>query len=388
MDAIQRGIITLIKSAVLQQGLELPEGFDLEQALPQIRRHSIIALCYDGAVRCGIDQKLPVMQKLFMGYVRAMQISEGQLRQIRRICDAFETNGIDYMLLKGANMKHLYPAPELRTMGDVDILIRMEQYDRIEPVMQELGYTFEKEVDCEIVWDHKELHLELHKRMLSRDHKDYYLYLGEGWNRAISGRGNSFFMKPEDVYIFEIIHFAKHFRNGGIGLRHVTDLWLYRDKYPDLDEGYLLEELRKLNMEEFYGNIRRLIGVWFLDQPEDEMTEFLSAYIFASGNWGLAEEHFLSSLLRKEQTEPGQTSQAGFIVSKLFPSAEHLAPKYTVLQKAPWLLPAVWVYRPFYKLFRERDSLKREVAKVELVTEEKLDAKRQMLRSVGLEFNF
>lgn len=388
MDAIQKGIITLIKSAVLQQGLELPQGFDLEQALPQIRRHSVIALCYDGAARCGIDQNLPVMQKLFMGYVCSMQISEGQLRQIRRICDAFETNGIDYMLLKGANMKHLYPAPELRTMGDADILIRMEQYDRIEPVMRSLGFEAVLESNHELIWNHPELHLELHKFLIPTYNDDYYGYYGEGWRLAKPMSGSSYRMDPENEFVYELTHFAKHFRDGGIGLRHVTDLWLYRVKHPDLDEGYLLEELKKLSMEEFYGNIRRLIGVWFLDQPGDEMTEFLSAYIFASGNWGLAEEHFLSGLLRKERTEPGQTNRAGFVLSRLFPSAEQLAPKYTVLQKAPWLLPAVWVYRPFYKLFRERDSLKREVAKVELVTEEKLDAKRQMLRSVGLDFNF
>ena len=41
----------------------------LEQALPQIRRHSIIALCYDGAVRCGINQNLPVMQKTLVRFL-------------------------------------------------------------------------------------------------------------------------------------------------------------------------------------------------------------------------------------------------------------------------------------------------------------------------------
>ena len=64
MDNMHRGIITLIKSAVLQQPLELPVDFDLEQACKQIRRHGITAICYDGAVRCGVDQNLPVMQML------------------------------------------------------------------------------------------------------------------------------------------------------------------------------------------------------------------------------------------------------------------------------------------------------------------------------------
>ena len=44
------------------------------------------------------------------------------------------------MPLKGCNMKALYPSPELRVMGDADILIRVEQYDRIRPIIQSLGF--------------------------------------------------------------------------------------------------------------------------------------------------------------------------------------------------------------------------------------------------------
>ena len=88
MDVIQRGIITLIKSAVLQQSLALPKGFELERAYDQIKRHSLIAICYDGAVRCGIEKTLPVMEKLYMGSVRSLQISELQLRSIRALTQA------------------------------------------------------------------------------------------------------------------------------------------------------------------------------------------------------------------------------------------------------------------------------------------------------------
>ena len=39
-----------------------------------------------------------------------------------------EENGIDYLPLKGYNLKKLYPKPELRTMGDADVLIRLADF--------------------------------------------------------------------------------------------------------------------------------------------------------------------------------------------------------------------------------------------------------------------
>ena len=65
MDVQQQGILTLIRCGLTGEKLALPEGFDLEKAIPQIMRHGVTAMAYDGAVKCGVDKGLPVMQKLF-----------------------------------------------------------------------------------------------------------------------------------------------------------------------------------------------------------------------------------------------------------------------------------------------------------------------------------
>ena len=387
MNTLCRGIITLIKSAVIQQALELPADFSLEEAYPQIRRHSLIALAYDGAVRCGISRQEPVMQKLFAGYIRSMQISEGQMKQVSRICQTFDENGIDYMPLKGCNMKAMYPAPELRTMGDADILIRMEQYEKIVPLMEGLEFQHELESDHELIWKHPSLYLELHKRVIPSYNNDYYAYFGDGWRLARLERGTRYRMDPEGELIYELTHFAKHFRDGGIGCRHVTDLWLLR-RQEKLDWDLIRGELEKLRLLEFWENISGLIDLWFEAGEENELSAFLTEYIFASGNWGQMEERFLSLLLRKERKDPNHTKPTGYILARLFPSAETMKQKYTFLEKAPWLLPAVWAYRPMKKLLFERRDLKRQTDNLKLVTEEKVEGKRAMLRSVGLDFNF
>ena len=58
-------MITLLKSAILQQPLPLPEDFDLEKAMPLVRSHQVASLIYDGAACCG-DRRCAA-GKLFPG---------------------------------------------------------------------------------------------------------------------------------------------------------------------------------------------------------------------------------------------------------------------------------------------------------------------------------
>ncbi len=118
MDTVQKGTVTLLKSAITGQKLALPEGFDIAEAYQKTKAHHMASLIYAGAVNCGIDPQKPVMQRLFQGYCRALQINERQMRDLERVFAAFEDNQIDYLPLKGCIMKEMYPRPELRMMGD------------------------------------------------------------------------------------------------------------------------------------------------------------------------------------------------------------------------------------------------------------------------------
>ena len=55
MDTTQQLIITLLKSAVTEEVLPLPEGFSLEEACEMIQKQELATLAYDGAIRCGIS---------------------------------------------------------------------------------------------------------------------------------------------------------------------------------------------------------------------------------------------------------------------------------------------------------------------------------------------
>lgn len=383
------GILTLLKSAIIQQKIALPEGFQLQDANDHINQHHIASLIYEGALLCNIPQNDIRLLQLFQKYCKALQVSERQLRELERIYNAFEENGIDYMPLKGCKMKALYPKPELRNMGDADILIRTEQYDKIRSVMQSLQFTEGEETVHELVWKSDALYLELHKHLIPSYNRDFYGYFGEGWARAKLLRGTQYTMTPEDEFIFLFTHFAKHYRDGGIGCRHVVDLWVFLRSHPELDLDYIQTELKKLQLLDFYRNIRRLISTWFEDQESDSRTDFLTEFIFASGSFGQIENRVLSRAVRDaNHSVLGFSGKLLYLWQTAFPGIKILREKYTILKKHPYMLPLVWLIRPFYKVLFEWRSLRQQQRNLAAFDEDGMENHQKMLHYVGLDYNF
>lgn len=386
MNATQKGIITLLKSAITQEKLELPEGFDLSEAYALVQKHHMATLIYDGAARCGIERKSEVMGKLFQDYFRALRTSEKQMAQVNKIFAAFNENGIDYMPLKGCKMKALYPKPELRIMGDADILIRMEQYDRIKPIMESLGMKADHESDHELVWKNDSLYLELHKRVIPSYNKDFYEQLGDGWHLGKLREGTRYSMTQEDEFFYLFTHFAKHYRDGGIGCRYVVDLWAYLRSHPELDEEKVKRDLEKLQLLEFYENIRRLIDVWFGDAQADEKSDFITDFIFASGSWGTLRARTIS--VRVRDTKHTSKGKLPYIWRRFFPSMEDMEFLYPVLKKHPVLLPVFYVWRVIDKIFIQRGVVKRQMQMVAAINPENIESRQQALNYVGLDYHF
>lgn len=166
MNTTHLGLVALLRSAITGEKLSLPDGFSLEEADSIISGQGLVPLAYVGAKNCGISLKTELMQRYKMQYGRIMLQSERQMEAVKKLLAAFEEHGIDYLPLKGCVMKPLYPQPEMRMMGDADILIRLEQYDRIKPVMQMLKYEYVKESSYDIPWKNDALYVELHKCLI------------------------------------------------------------------------------------------------------------------------------------------------------------------------------------------------------------------------------
>lgn len=387
IDKNHIGILALIKSALVGKAGVLPEGFSLEEAEQLIMRHQVAGMAYEGAVLCGIAKSEPVMQRLFQRYYQQIVKNEKQLMILDKLFGAFDANGIDYLPVKGVNMKKLYPNPAMRTMGDADVLIRMSQYEKIRPLMRDLGFTEGPEVDYELVWEKGVLHLELHKRLLHSRNTDYFKYFGEGWEHAIPAEGHRYTYTPERHFMFLLVHFAKHYRDGGIGLRQAIDLWLYAQKVP-MDEKQLTRELEQAKMLEFYTNIKNLLDTWFGDRPVDEKTAFISEYVFSSGSWGVIEQKTIAQSLRESKQKGSlEKVRRTMLREAIFPPLKTMKKRYPVLDKAPALLPVYWPVRWVGALASRRDNIRNYAHNIEISSPEQVDSFEKSLQYVGLSFD-
>lgn len=388
MTELQQGILTLIKSAILDRPFPLPSGFSLAEVPELCRAHEITPMVCEGAVNCGIHTQ-PGFRTLFQESCQHLLLSERQGVAIQSICRTFDKNGIDYMPVKGCLMKRRYPKHEFRPMSDADILVRTNQYDKIRPLMKELGFFEGVESNHEYIWLSRSLNVELHKRLVPSYNKDYYAYFGDGWRLATQRKGTRYAMTPEDEFIYLFVHLAKHYRDGGIGCRQMVDLWVHRRSFPDLDEPYLRRELKKLQLLEFYENILRTLAVWFEDGPADEITRCITDFIFTSGAWGTEEDHMLSEAVR-EQKMAGSVlgGKLASGIKLVFPPYSGMAMHFPVLKKVPILLPVMWPVRWLELLFVRRKSALKKGALIRTATAERVQTYQERLNYVGLDFRF
>ena len=384
MTDFQIGIITLMKCAITGESTTLPEYFSLEKAEAFAVKQSIITLVYEGAVLCGISPKEPVMQRMFQRYVQLMLHSERQMMEVERVFKAFDENGIDYLPLKGCTMKKHYPKPELRYMGDADILIRTEQYDRIQLVMEELGFKKGLENDYEYHWEKSSLNVELHKSLVSSANGFFYEYWKGVWSSAKNSAGTRFALSSEDDLLFQLIHFAKHYRKSGIGVRYLLDLWIFLQTHPNLDDSYLERELSNLNLLEFYRNILDLICAWFEGGITTEKTDFMTDYLFSGNSWGSWKNTQVYNIRAKKGSASHR--KVSFLISRLFPPLAIMTFQYPLLKKIPVLLPVFWFLRWRKLWISNPKNRKKAMYIITTVSDEMVNKRQEHMQYVGLNF--
>jgi len=390
-DSFRQGIIALINSALCGKAISLPDDFDIVKTAEYAKKNELVGLIYYGAINCGVDASSSSMQELFNQTCRFLMISERQVFTVEQVCKAFDENGIDYMPVKGTLMKNLYPKPDMRVMGDADILIKVDQYDKIAPVMEGLGFSQVFESDHEIAWRKPELFVELHKRLIPSYNNDYFAYYGDGWQlgRPCDNRPCRFEMSDEDQMIYLFTHFAKHYRDGGIGVRHLVDLYVYSRAKTEMNAEYLKTELGKLQLFEFYENIMNTLSVWFDGAKGDQKTEMITDTIFGSGIYGNRENHIAFEGIKDlKATNSAEGARRKRWLRIVFLPYKNMCQKYPFLEKFPFLLPIMWVVRWISTLLFKQDKIKKQQDDMKNLTADKIVTYQQALNFVGLDFNF
>ena len=111
--------------------------------LSRWRRLRLTPLLYHEVIRHGWQEVVSpwLLHELKTDYARALRTSSRQEVEILNVLRHLQRDGIEVILLKGADLRHrLYHDPALRPMIDVDLLISPRMVPRARQVLHGLGY--------------------------------------------------------------------------------------------------------------------------------------------------------------------------------------------------------------------------------------------------------
>ena len=390
MNDFQRGILAVIKSGFTGEKASVAADFPWAEAVKFAKAQSLEVMLFLGAEKSGVHMPAEVFSALQKRAMLMLAYAVRQDSEADRIFALLRDKNIDFLPLKGAILRHMYPEIGMRFMSDIDVLIKPEQYPAVEKLMQNEGYDFVCESDHEYIWDRKNiLHIEFHRRLIPSYNKDYFAYYGDGWRLAKRDNGSEYKMSDEDFLIYIFTHLAKHYRDSGIGLKHFIDIWVYLSKRPELDMEYVEAELAKLQLSEFFKNVRAALKVWFESGAENEISDMITDWSFSGGAYGCYEKKVLSSAVKEAADRDGKNDSRIMRVAKAaFMPYALMCQKYPFLRKAPVLLPVMWLVRIASAVIFKRGNIKKRNSEINMMTDTNVDGYHTALNRVGLDFNF
>ena len=344
--------ISLLREALTGEkaSLESPTDRDLAEVFILSRKHDLSHLT--GEVLSAHGVTLPEKVELLFRAesCRAVYRYTRLWDTFEKVSALFEENGIDYIALKGARLRHYYPRAEMRNSCDVDILVKEEDLSRaVSLLVETLGFVREGETYHDVsLFLHETIHFELHYNITENDPRTDSL-LSSVWSHARAVDGTHKYEMSDAFFAFHIIsHAYSHFARGGCGIRSLMDIWVLRHR-TDYDEDGVRALLGECGLLPFYEGFVSLSEVWFSGAEADELTCLMQDFILRGGIYGTRENRVNAGAGRKK-------SKLRYALSRIFLPMRYLSLSYPVLKKYPILMPLYQVRRWLRVLFSKKRS--------------------------------
>ncbi len=386
MDAYKTEILTsLIAKAVCGKELALPDGCELTDSLlaelyALSRAHDVSHLVGAALSACGILDSSTASGAYSDSTFFAIYRYENMSFTLKQVKDAFESQKIPFIPLKGAVLAELYPEPWMRTSCDIDILVHEQDIGRAASVLTDiLGFSEGKTSDHDMTFISKEgICVDLHFSLFENKHfKKAVKILSEVWSYASPVKEGCFEQRinADMLLFYHIAHMARHFLRGGCGIRPFIDLYLLIHNTTD---GFPYELLKKADLVRFGESVAKLSRIWFDSDEHDETTLIMQSFILDGGNFG-------SDKTRHTACRNIAGGKKRYIASRLFLPYDKLKNQYPILNRHRFLTPACEICRLFsFAVGKKKKLRKEQLEQINNLNEESLEKVLIMFENTGL----
>ena len=219
------------------------------------------------------------------------------------LCERIRAQGITVAVIKGMASACYYPFPVLRKMGDIDLIVKPEEYAQAVRILKESGFIETSETnEYHTSAKRNDITVELHRSPASV-HKDVHGefirdFILSGLNAVeIKTSGiDSFPMLPWQQNGMELIwHIRQHLYNG-LGFRQIIDWMMFVDHCLD-DGKYSGFEfaLKKSGLDNMAAVVTKMCqkylglreeGITWCRNADDRLCDDVLNYIIEQGNFG------------------------------------------------------------------------------------------------------
>ncbi len=354
-------LLYLLKCAVLNQKPETVfENIDYRELFQLARKHGVENILYYSVKALDIPSDVLDLYKRSL-YVAAAADSKQQY-YMALLSAQFQAHNIKFMPLKGQILKKLYPSPDMRKSGDIDILFENKDSEKVKNIMLENGFKVKEygEHNIHDEYSANGVLIEMHRSLISEKYFEWGELCSDIEKSWIQENNCEYKLSDEDYYLYMIAHMAKHMKYGGIGVRFILDVFVYLSKYNNsLNWEYISRKLEHGKLLKFEQVCKKLSGVWFENAEHDTVTKELEEYIISGQLFGLQSRYVTSDYIIHHGAQKMSLYQKiKRLFSATFMPFDEMKGKYPILKKYAVLLPFCWIHRIFYAVFFKKGRVK------------------------------
>ncbi len=379
-------VLALIRASLFDQSIIITEETeDWGKIYTELKQHAIAVLPANVLQRFDIPEE--VRNDWRKQIYQQVYISKTMLYEQDIILDELKSCGIPVVVLKGSSAAQYYPEPELRVMGDIDLLVKPDDFLSACSVMKAAGYKQITNIDMtgsrNTVFTKNFVTVELHHHYASAGSKEINDRFNEIlYTDIISDR---FILSDVQNGLVIIEHIARHM-NGGIGLRQIIDWMMFVDRCLN-DEVWktsFCPMAKSIGLDTLSITVTRMCqlylglksdGITWCSNADESLCETLMEYILSCGNFGNKRSLLSSAAATKITAKKNPIALFKHLQS-------HGENNWVLLKKHRFLKLFAW----FYQLCRYL-----KLAKVQKLSPSKIKAmydegsrRRDMLNKLGI----
>ncbi len=371
MKLSEQFILNILKKSLFD--LEISEhkleAIDWKGVFLEAKHHTVLPLVLQEIVSSSKEYK--VEESVLKRWKAAVSYQVATNHKLMywqdRVIELLEKSDIPYAVLKGTSVSCCYKKPELRVLGDIDLLFNASDCQKATDLLCENGYeNLNLNLAIHEAVQQKGVRIEPHYMVAeipdNKAGENIKAFFADAldWVEAEKIIPYSFnVLSPRHQFVALLLHMERHLSHDGIGLRQLSDWAMFINARinNELWENQVKPVLKTFGLLKFAQVITKVCVLYLgLDsvkfnwcmEADDKLCTGIMLSILRSGNMGRkASDNVMVRRLSASESEHNSVFRNFFFHICFLANRD-----FPICKKFPFILPLVWLYIPIRQVFR------------------------------------